>query len=36
MVEIIILNPVGSYKVDFCCTSCFEAHFLPQNIYNEG
>ena len=34
MVEIINLNPIGSYKVDFCCTFCFEAHFLPQNFSN--
>jgi hypothetical protein len=32
MVDIIILNPIGSFKVDFDSTFfCFEAHFLPQN-----
>ena len=36
MVDIITLNPIGSYKVDFFVHFCFEAHFLPQNFSNEG
>jgi hypothetical protein len=35
MVDIIILNPIGSFKVDVDSTFfCFEAHFLPQNFSN--
>jgi len=35
MVDIIILNHIGSYKVDFGCHFCFETHFLPQNFSND-
>ena len=35
MVDIIILNPIGSYKIYFGFTFfVFEAHFLPQNFSN--
>ena len=34
MVDIINLNPIGSYKVDFCCTFLFWGPFLPQNFSN--
>ena len=34
MVDIIILNPIGSYKIYFCCTFFLGAHFKPQNSPN--
>jgi len=35
MFDIIILNHIGSFKVDIDNTSfCFETHFLPQNSPN--
>ena len=34
MVDIIILNPIGSYKVNFFVHFSQEAHFRPQNSPN--